>query len=171
MTYDQWKTDSGYAERSPEQENEGRDCPVCGGDCAGANPPVYHCPMQEPPIQATLLSNAIARIRENIASFDADVAFQLANEGERADMWTEIDVNVEDLRILLRAVEEQHKAAESRLTGGASLANRIALLGQGACNCNTKSPDVHMHLPTCRYRQAMELADEVQEHTADRNGD
>lgn len=45
-TYDQWKTDSGYAERSPEQENEGRDCSVCGGDCAGANPPVYNCPVE-----------------------------------------------------------------------------------------------------------------------------
>ena len=21
-------------------------CPVCGGDCAGANPPVYDCPMK-----------------------------------------------------------------------------------------------------------------------------
>jgi hypothetical protein len=44
MTYDQWKTDSGYAERTPEEENEGRDCPICNGDCAGANPPVYNCP-------------------------------------------------------------------------------------------------------------------------------
>lgn len=43
-----------------------------------------------------------------------------------------------------------------------SLANRIALLGQGACDCNTKSHDVHMHLPTCRFRQVMELADEVE---------
>lgn len=48
------------------------------------------------------------------------------------------------------------------LTAIPSLANRIALLGQGACDCNTKSPDVHMHLPTCRYRQAMELADEAE---------
>jgi hypothetical protein len=37
MTYDQWKTDSGYSEKTPEQENEGRDCaatlrpcPFCG---------------------------------------------------------------------------------------------------------------------------------------------
>ena len=22
-------------------------CPVCGGDCAGANPPVVYCPMRE----------------------------------------------------------------------------------------------------------------------------
>ena len=22
-------------------------CPVCHGDCAGANPPVLHCPMKE----------------------------------------------------------------------------------------------------------------------------
>lgn len=43
-----------------------------------------------------------------------------------------------------------------------SLPKRVALLGQGACDCNTKSPDVHMHQPTCRYRQAMELADEVE---------
>ena len=24
-----------------------RGCPVCGGDCAAANPPVLFCPMQE----------------------------------------------------------------------------------------------------------------------------
>ncbi|MBZ9894195.1 hypothetical protein LB545_07540 [Mesorhizobium sp. BR1-1-6] len=53
MTYDQWKTDSGYAEKTPEQENEGRDCPVCGGDCAGANPPVYHCPMKDGPLESS----------------------------------------------------------------------------------------------------------------------
>lgn len=22
-------------------------CPLCGGDCASANPPVYDCPMQQ----------------------------------------------------------------------------------------------------------------------------
>lgn len=44
MTYDQWKTESGYSEKSPEEENEGRDCPICYADCAGANPPVYNCP-------------------------------------------------------------------------------------------------------------------------------
>jgi hypothetical protein len=47
MSYDQWKTDSGYAEKTPEEENEGRDCPICDGDCAGANPPVYNCPLKE----------------------------------------------------------------------------------------------------------------------------
>lgn len=38
--------DTGYYDITPEQEREleGRDCPVCGGDCAGANPPVYNCP-------------------------------------------------------------------------------------------------------------------------------
>jgi hypothetical protein len=25
-------------------------CPVCGGDCAGANPPVMHCPAQPKPV-------------------------------------------------------------------------------------------------------------------------
>lgn len=24
-----------------------KDCPVCGGDCASANPPVTHCPMRD----------------------------------------------------------------------------------------------------------------------------
>jgi hypothetical protein len=31
MTYDQWKTDSGYAERTPEEENEGRPHPLRDG--------------------------------------------------------------------------------------------------------------------------------------------
>lgn len=25
-----------------------RTCPVCGGDCAAANPPVYNCPRSTP---------------------------------------------------------------------------------------------------------------------------
>ncbi len=58
--------------------------------------------------------------------------------------------------------DEQHAAAIKALMGEMSLSSRVALLGQGACNCNTKSPDVHMHLPTCKYRTAMELADEVE---------
>lgn len=44
---------------------------------------------------------AAARLRENLASFDAEVASELASEGERADLWGEIDVNVEDLRAVL----------------------------------------------------------------------
>lgn len=42
------------------------------------------------------------------------------------------------------------------------LSVRIAMLGTGACSCNTKTPDVHMHLATCTYRRVMELADEVE---------
>jgi hypothetical protein len=48
---------------------------------------------------------AIARLRENLAGFDAEVAFELATEGERADLWGEIDVNVEDLRTILAAFD------------------------------------------------------------------
>ena len=47
---------------------------------------------------------ALERLSENIASFDAEVAFELSNEGERADLWTDIDVNVEDLRIVVAAL-------------------------------------------------------------------
>lgn len=47
---------------------------------------------------------ALARLRENLASFDAEVAYELASGGERADLWGEIDVNVEDLRAALSAL-------------------------------------------------------------------
>ena len=50
------------------------------------------------------LEEALTRLSENIASFDAEVAFELSNEGERADLWTDIDVNVEDLRIVVAAL-------------------------------------------------------------------
>ena len=63
-------------------------------------------------------------LRENLASFDAEVAFELANEGERADLWTEIDVPVESIRLLLEALahlraerDELRKALE-RIAGG-----------------------------------------------------
>lgn len=47
------------------------------------------------------------------------------------------------------------------------LADRIALLGVASCTCLTKSPDVHMHDASCRYREIMEIADAV-ESEADR---
>jgi hypothetical protein len=52
VTYDQWKTESGYAEKTPEQENDGRpECPYCGtteglrikGDGSGVEAPEYTC--------------------------------------------------------------------------------------------------------------------------------
>lgn len=49
---------------------------------------------------------ALARLRENLASFDAEVAYELATGGERADLWGEIDVNVEDLRAALSALDQ-----------------------------------------------------------------
>lgn len=49
---------------------------------------------------------ALARLRENLASFDAEVAYELASGGERADLWGEIDVNVEDLRAALSALDQ-----------------------------------------------------------------
>lgn len=33
--------------RAIREEIEARICPVCDGDCAGANPPVTDCPMWE----------------------------------------------------------------------------------------------------------------------------
>lgn len=30
-----------------------RDCPVCGGDCADANPPVMNCPLLDAPEPCT----------------------------------------------------------------------------------------------------------------------
>lgn len=63
------------------------------------------------------LREADARLRENLRSFDLEVEFQLSNEGERADLWTVIDVNVDDLRTVLDAMEElraAHLAAHAR---------------------------------------------------------
>ena len=92
MTYDQWKTDSGYHEPTPEQER-------------------------------ARVERHWKRAQERLAAQGKTLA-PLAERG--------------------------------------TLANRVAMLGAGACDCNTKSPDVHMHLPTCRYRRAMELADAVE---------
>lgn len=58
----------------------------------------------------------VRRLEENLASFDAEVAYQLSIEGERADLWGEIDVNVEDLRSLLadRAAQAERMARLER---------------------------------------------------------
>jgi len=47
---------------------------------------------------------AADRLRKNLEDYDADAAYELANEGERADLWTEIDVNTDDLRAVLSAL-------------------------------------------------------------------
>jgi hypothetical protein len=45
ITYGDHLIDSGYYDITPEQEREREEqCSVCGGDCAGANPPPYNCP-------------------------------------------------------------------------------------------------------------------------------
>jgi len=59
------------------------------------------------------LSDALRNLRKNLEDYDAEVTFQLANEGERADLWTEIDVSAEDLRTVLDAVADQPDAALS----------------------------------------------------------
>ena len=66
----------------------------------------YHdiTPEQEREIEADRVRAARSRLAENLSSFDAEAAFELSNEGERADLWTEIDVNVEDLRTVLACV-------------------------------------------------------------------
>lgn len=51
-------------------------------------------------IAATILE-ARARLAANLAAYDEEVSSELSSGGERADLWTEIDVNVEDLRALL----------------------------------------------------------------------
>lgn len=57
-----------------------------------------------------LTAEAERVLRENLASFDAEVAFELENEGERADLWTDIDVPVEALRALLDELSRLREA-------------------------------------------------------------
>lgn len=57
-----------------------------------------------------LTAEAERVLRENLASFDAEVAFELENDGERADLWTDIDVPVKSLRALLDELSRLRKA-------------------------------------------------------------
>ena len=63
------------------------------------------------------------RLAENLAAFDAEVASELSGGSERADLWGEIDVNVEDLRTLLSAFENSVLSIAS-----ATLSDAIAVL-------------------------------------------
>lgn len=38
-----------------DKQNQTTQCPVCGGDCAGANPPVTFCPMRDKTTDALTL--------------------------------------------------------------------------------------------------------------------
>ena len=50
------------------------------------------------------LEEAMKRCQEALNLHDAEVANELASEGERADLWTDIDVLVDDLRTILSAL-------------------------------------------------------------------
>lgn len=78
-------------------------------------------------VQHTKALEAIARLKENLASFDSEAAFELANEGERADLWTEIDVNVEDLRTILDAFRIPTETSVLSITS-AALSDAIAVM-------------------------------------------
>jgi hypothetical protein len=48
ITYGDYLIDSGYHDITSEQEREMEmQCPLCGGDCSSANPPVWDCPMRK----------------------------------------------------------------------------------------------------------------------------
>jgi hypothetical protein len=50
------------------------------------------------------VANAARRLQEQLDDFDREVADELENEGERADLWDDIDVSVSDLRTVLAAL-------------------------------------------------------------------
>jgi hypothetical protein len=56
------------------------------------------------------VANAARRLQEQLDDFDRDVADELENEGERADLWDDIDVSVKDLRTVLSALAQPSEA-------------------------------------------------------------
>jgi hypothetical protein len=56
------------------------------------------------------VANAARRLQEQIDDFDRDVADELESEGERADLWDDIDVSVKDLRTVLSALAQPSEA-------------------------------------------------------------
>ena len=50
------------------------------------------------------LASAMKRMQEALDMHDAEVADHLANESERADLWTDMDVLVSDVRTILRTL-------------------------------------------------------------------
>lgn len=67
------------------------------------------------------LVEALERLEKNMADYDAEAAYELANEGERADLWTEIDVNVDDLRIVLSALRDTQEPGADAVATPCSL--------------------------------------------------
>lgn len=48
-----------------------------------------------------IMAKAIKRLQNQLKDFDAEATWELANGGERADLWTEIDVSVDDVRFVI----------------------------------------------------------------------
>lgn len=55
------------------------------------------------------LAEAMKRCQEALDLHNAEVADQLASEGERADLWTDIEVLVDDLRTILASLASRHQ--------------------------------------------------------------
>jgi hypothetical protein len=75
-------------------------------------------PVPERPKEETgKLAEARRRMQEKLDYFDAEVAEEIANENERADLWMDIEVLVDDLRTVLSALETPplHKEGEDEL--------------------------------------------------------
>lgn len=88
-------------------------------------------------------------MRENLASFDSEVAFELANEDERSDLWTDIDVPVEAIRALL-----------DELARRAEIIERAKEVIRPFSDCTTQS-DVD-NLPSKYFRNAMDFIDSLE---------
>jgi hypothetical protein len=120
ITYGDHLIDIGYHDITPEQEREieaREECARRGLDpdeiCADGGVTAWMVVANEAgePRRYTI-ETAVSRLRKNLECYDQDAAFELENGGERADLWTEIDVSVDDLRTVLSAINHHDLADE-----------------------------------------------------------
>lgn len=120
ITYGDHLIESGYHDITPEQEREiwARDeCKRRGIDpdelCADGGVEAWMIVAKETgETSRYYIANAASRLRKNLECYDQDAAFELENGGERADLWTEIDVSVDDLRLVLSTFDKHNLADE-----------------------------------------------------------
>lgn len=116
---------------------------------------------------ASTLDAAQVRLRENLASFDAEVDWQMSSEAERADLWEEIDVNVDDLRTVLDALEalqqqlDEARAERDEWKASSKLFEATAAEAARGLECLSEIDDAWDAFGSAGNRKVLTLAEQI----------
>jgi hypothetical protein len=129
----------------------------------------------QPPADTQAEGNAVKpydyveakRIDEALSdAFDDLSKFETRAEAVRELIRMTNDAQDKAMRLINAAASAPQPPASRSQEGGMAflldaVKKQLVSISVGGCNCDTKTPDVSFHEPTCRYRKAQEALDNV----------